>query len=60
MGQGLVGRHTHSLNIQQFGHGMQLKNFGFPCILLHVCIFVSVRVFCIYVCMQKINIHKLV
>ena len=60
MGQGLVWRETHGLNIQQFGHGMQLKNFAFVCILLHVCVFVRVRVFCVYVCMQKINIHKLV
>ena len=31
IGQGLAGRETQGLNIEQLGHGMQLKNFACVC-----------------------------
>ena len=43
MGQGLVGRETQGLNIQQLGQRMQLKNFACACVRPCACVCVCIR-----------------
>ena len=64
MGQGSAGRKTGGLNVQQLGHGMQLKNLACVCICMRASAFACVHLFgCVrasaFACVcLRVSVHR--